>query len=637
MKPYLFYSILSSLLLWFNNAQAQEFPSHYLANAHSHNDYSRPNAFIQAYSLGFGSIEVDLFLKDDELYVAHDWKDIKPDRTFDALYLKPLLNAFKNSKDGFLYPNQGQLQLLIDPKTDGAPILRKLEELLKPYRQFFDSKNNPKAVKLVISGNRPAAKDFKLYDEIFYFDGNLNEIYNQSELARIGLISAPLRAITTWNGLGRLTQEDLLRLTTKVDSVHQLGKKIRFWAAPDTKTTWMEWLKLRIDYINTDKTFELAEFLRSLPKTSYVEQKTHAVYALQNKFPIGKKPKNIILLISDGAGLSQLWAAKYANKGALNVLNMPYAGYLFTQSADNYHTDSAAGGSAIATGHKTKNRYIGVDSLGNSVLNIPEVLFNKGYKTGIVSNDEIIGATPSAFYAHVKERDDIAKITSDLMESNLNLMIAAPHSLFIENDSAILKQMSNKGTFIENNLNNLSSLKKEKVRLFMEDEVDHKWNKLSDNQSDLITSSRMIETSFIPAITFLNNISVKSKGFFLMIEGAKIDGGGHSNALDFTVQEYLSFDRTVGLALKFADENKETLVIVTSDHETGGLTLLDANAQHGKLFGNFATTDHTGIPVPLAAYGPGAEYFQGFIDNTQLSRKIYELLNIKQEKKLSAN
>ncbi|MFD2967827.1 alkaline phosphatase [Sphingobacterium bambusae] len=114
-----------------------------------------------------------------------------------------------------------------------------------------------------------------------------------------------------------------------------------------------------------------------------------------------------------------------------------------------------------------------------------------------------------------------------------------------------------------------------------------------------------------------------------MVEEAKIDGGGHGNSMPFTVTEYLSFDKLVGQALAYADQDGETLVIVTSDHETGGLVVLDANQKSGHVLGNFATTDHTGIPVPLAAYGPGAEHFQGFVDNSEIAKKIYQLLGIK--------
>jgi alkaline phosphatase len=142
--------LLLAVLLFSGIAYGQIKPIAYLPNAHSHNDYTRNNPFKQAYGLGFGSIEVDLFLKDGELYVAHDPHEITKDRTFNKLYLEPILEAYKHSADGFLYPNQGQLQLLIDPKTEGAPILAHLTKLLKPHRELFDSKNNPKAVKLLI-------------------------------------------------------------------------------------------------------------------------------------------------------------------------------------------------------------------------------------------------------------------------------------------------------------------------------------------------------------------------------------------------------------------------------------------------------------------------------------------------------
>jgi len=625
-RIFLFFTIGATSLIT-ANIQAQVKPIAFLPNAHSHNDYTRNNPFNQAYGLGFGSIEVDLFLVDDELYVAHDRHDITKEKTFSKLYLEPILEAYKHSENGYLFPKNGQLQLLIDPKTEGAPILDKLTKLLKPYRELFDSKNNPKAVKLVISGNRPKPSDFSKYDDIFYFDGNLNESYNPQELERIGLISASFSSISKWNGLGRLTDKDLKLVKSKVDSVHNIGKKIRFWAAPDTKTTWYEWQKIGIDFINTDKPFELSEFLINYPKNSYQDANPYSPYQIKENFQHGLKPKNIILLISDGAGLSQLWAAAMVNHGKLNVLNMPVTGYLITQPTDNYHTDSAAGGSAIATGYKTKNRHIGVDSFGQKVQNIPDRLSEIGMKSGIISNDDITGATPSAFYTHVSERDETDSIANDLLSSNLNLIIGGKSSSFEKNNATLIKELKNKGFEIDNGIEKLNSIKSNKALIFAEDEVDHKWNKLDQDQSELKTSYRFIEHTLKPAIDFLNTDN--SKGFFLMIEGAKIDGGGHSNSMGFTVTEYLSFDKLVGQALEYAENNKETLIIVTSDHETGGLVVLDADQKAGNVLGNFTTNDHTGIPVPLMAFGPGSERFQGFLDNTQIAKIIYELKNIK--------
>ena len=624
IKYYLSLAFFCSLSF---NTFSQVKPIGFLPNAHSHNDYTRNNPFNQAYGLGFGSIEADLFLKDGELYVAHDPEDITKERTFSKLYLEPILEAFKHSSDGYLFPNKGQLQLLIDPKTEGAPILEHLTKLLKPHRDLFDSKNNPKAVKLVISGNRPKPADFHKYDEIFYFDGTLNEKFNQQELERIGLISASFSSLSKWNGLGRLTDKDLQKVKTKVDSVHNLGKKIRFWAAPDTKTTWYEWQKIGIDFINTDKPFELSEFLINEPKTVYQENSTYIPYQIKEKFKTGLKPKNIILLISDGAGLFQLWASAMANRGNLNVLNMPYTGYLKTQPTDNYHTDSAAGGSAIATGHKTKNRYIGVDSLGNKVNNLPDRLNTLGMRTGIVSNDEITGATPSAFFTHVNERDLSDSIANDILFSKINLFIGGPNQSFSKNDSSLIKKLKSKGIEIGTSLETVQKSSAKQLLVFQEDQVDHKWNKLDKEQSEIKTSYRFIEHALKPSIDFLKRGN--DKGFFLMIEGAKIDGGGHSNSTGFSITEYLSFDRLVGQALEFAEQDKETLVIVTSDHETGGMIVLDADPKSGRVLASFATNDHTGTPVPLMAFGPAAERFQGFLDNTDIAKIIYDLKGLK--------
>lgn len=624
-----FLSTLVGAAIWIAvPAFAQVKPSGYLQNLHSHNDYTRNHPFVQAYGLGFGSIEVDLFLKDGELYVAHEYNEIAAKKTFDLLYLNPILKAFADSEDGYLYPEKGQLQLLIDPKTDGKAILKLLAEKIKPYRALFDSKNNPKAVKMVISGNRPEPEEFHLYDDVFFFDGELSKTYTVSQLERIGLFSAPFRQFSEWNGLGRLTYQDSIKVKTTIDSVHRLGKKIRFWAAPDTKTTWYEWIKMGIDYINTDRPMAAAEFMQAYPKNNYVNDVFYNPYTpRQKRNTSAERPKNIILLISDGAGLSQLWAAAMANRGQLNVLNMPYTGYLFTGSTDNYHTDSAAGGSALATGVKTRNRYIGVDTSGRPVSNIPDQIAEIGMVSGIVSNDRITGATPSAFYAHVSERNNTDSIAAQLLDSKLSLMIGGEHKVFAEGDSSLIKELRTKNIEVVYGPEYIVGSKSDRLLVFAQDQVDREWDKFKDDQNSTQTAYRLIENVFQPAVSFLEERSA-DKGFFLMVEGAKIDGGGHSNSLPFTVTEYLSFDRMVGQALQYADTRGETLVLVTSDHETGGLVLLDADKDRGHVLGNFATTDHTGIPVPLMAYGPGAELFQGFLDNAEIAKRLYQLFNL---------
>ena len=110
-----------------------------------------------------------------------------------------------------------------------------------------------------------------------------------------------------------------------------------------------------------------------------------------------------------------------------------------------------------------------------------------------------------------------------------------------------------------------------------------------------------------------------------MVEGAKIDKGGHARDISECIDEYLSFDRVVGKAMNFADRDGETLVVVTSDHETGGLILLDGNYHTGTILGNFATNDHTGTPVPIFSYGANADVFTGFIENSDIMEKIISL------------
>jgi len=240
----------------------QKLSDQYLPNAHSHNDYTRENPFYKAYNLGFGSIEVDLFLVDGELYVAHDRKEIQAGRTFDELYLKPLVALYSAANEGSIYPAGGTLQLLIDPKTEGGAMLDLLTQKLLPYRNLFDSRNNSNAVKIVISGNKPDRTTWSKYDDIFYFDADFNIDYTPYQISRIGLFSAPLKHYITWDGLEPLRGSDKQHIVELRDSVHQLDKKIRFWAVPDTKVTWSQWIDLDIDYINTDQPELLSKFIQ---------------------------------------------------------------------------------------------------------------------------------------------------------------------------------------------------------------------------------------------------------------------------------------------------------------------------------------------------------------------------------------
>lgn len=221
-------------------------------NAHSHNDYEQNLPFYDAYARHFGSIEADLWAVDGTLYVAHDSSDIASDRTFEKLYLKPLLHRI-SVNGGQPYKNGQSLQLLIDLKSPYDKVLPLLEKELKPYEKYFDIAENPHAVRLVLSGNMPPADSLHVYDEIFTFDGRLGKDYPTEDLQRITLVSANVQQLVSWKEGTRLTLEKQQILQKVVDSIHHRGKLIRFWATPNTKSAYKQLMELGVDYIGSDK------------------------------------------------------------------------------------------------------------------------------------------------------------------------------------------------------------------------------------------------------------------------------------------------------------------------------------------------------------------------------------------------
>lgn len=250
------------LLVFCSSLNGQTTPQLFMANAHSHNDYVHAEPFTKAYLSGFGSIEVDLFLVEDQLLVAHELDETQPENTFERLYLNPILEAVNKSKTGYIYPENGQLQLLIDIKSAAIPTLTRLLDILLPHRAIFCSDQGPAPVKIVISGNRPEPADYKNYHEIIWFDGRIDEVYNHRSLNRIAMISAPFSAVSNWRGSQTISKEDRRELVKAIRSAHQLDKKFRFWGTPDVPNAWALFLELDVDFINTDKIDEFREYLK---------------------------------------------------------------------------------------------------------------------------------------------------------------------------------------------------------------------------------------------------------------------------------------------------------------------------------------------------------------------------------------
>lgn len=588
-------------------AHAQEYNA---SNIHSHNDYQSKLPFYSAYSNEVGVIEADVFLVENELFVAHTSKEIAPHNTLKSLYLEPLSSKLKNL-GGKAYPSNAPLILMIDIKSDADLTLKTIVQQLKIFPDIISNKN----IKIVISGNRPLPTLWSTYPEFIHFDGRLNENYTENQVERIEMISADLKAITVWNGKGVLTQPDAEKIQQIIKKVHNQNKKIRFWGTQDNVNTYMTLMNLNVDFIGTDKVAELTQFINSIKTTFYQNSVFHQAYVPKNEFK-NKRPKNVILLIGDGMGLTQIYAGYTANKGQLSLFNIPTQGLSITKSSDSYITDSAAGATAMATGHKTNNRFISVDESGKSLKLITQQLAYKNFKTAIISAGNITDATPAAFYAHQPERSHSEPIANDFLSNPSDILIGGGIKEFKtrKDGKDLSKLLIEKGYFFVGKFSSLDTIKNSKLVLLDDSAVVS----MKDGRGDFLSKSLAKATS-----TF----SKTKKPFFIMAEGAQIDHGGHTNNLEYVVREMLDFDKMVGQAMEFVDNNTETLLIVTADHETGGLSLIDGSIEKGYVHGSFSTNDHTAVPVPVFAYGPEADKFMGVYQNTEIYIKIMKVIN----------
>lgn len=232
-------------------------------NAHSHNDYENDIPFLLAYNNHFGSIEADIWAINGELFVAHYEKEIVPSRTLDSLYIQPIVRIFRQNKGKAWKDNPGTFQLLIDLKTPFEPTLSLLIHKLIQYPDVFNPKINKNSVRIVITGNRPEPGKFVNYPGFIFFDGNLNQNFSKKQLKRIALYSENFRNFSSWNGEGEIIEKEKIRLNGIIDSVHSVKKKIRFWNVPDDINAWDTFMKMKVDFINTDKIVKLAGFLNN--------------------------------------------------------------------------------------------------------------------------------------------------------------------------------------------------------------------------------------------------------------------------------------------------------------------------------------------------------------------------------------
>lgn len=330
------------------------------------------------------------------------------------------------------------------------------------------------------------------------------------------------------------------------------------------------------------------------------------------------KAKNIIFLIGDGMGLHQMYAAYTANGGSLDMMRVSHVGLQTNFSANRYITDSAASGTALACGTKTKNGMIGMDTARNEVESILKVAERNGMATGLVSTSAITHATPASFIANEVSRNDYEAIAADFLKTDIDLFIGGGLDHFTKREDGrdLTKELEANGYTVATNIDQF---------------VAHTSGKLAaltapvHNPNMLEGRDDMLPFATNKAIELLDQ---NEEGFFVMIEGSQIDWGGHGNNQEYVIQETLDFDAAVKVALDFAEQDGETLVVVTADHETGGMMILNGNIEEGKVETIFTTGGHTGIIIPVYAYGPGAELFTGIYDNTDFKSKFMQALGI---------
>ncbi|WP_367865317.1 alkaline phosphatase [Pedobacter sp. WC2423] len=584
-------------------------------SGHSHNDYKQNIPLLRAYYAGMGSIEADVFLKDGQLFVAHELKEIKPEATLLKQYLQPLYRLYKENGNHPYANHQLKLQLVIDIKEDYQHVLPQLLKELKPFQDMVNRPVNPDAVSIVISGDMPAPENFKDYPALISFDGRPAKVYTKEQLVRVAMISDDLKNYTVWNGKGTPTKIDQDKLLKVIHAAHQQNKPFRFWDTQDSPNTWLELEKFGVDWINTDAPEKLRDFYLRKDKLTYTNPVPYPVYQPTYQADgSDKKVKNVILLIGDGMGLAQIHAGWIANHGNLNITMIRNSGFSQTAASNSGNTDSAAGGSAIAMGEKTNNRYIGMGPDDKKRTNLADTLAGYGLKSGIISAGDITDATPAVFYAHQLDRSYNDAIAKDFLESHVDILVGSNQKSFLQNpDADLIKKLEAKGYTLSKSIADFKQKSNGKQLVLLPDSATRP---VKDGRGDMLAQS-LKQT--------IKLLSANKKGFFIMTEGAQIDYGGHVNDLKYVVTELHDFDKTVAEALRFADQDGETLVLITADHETGGLTLLDASATEGRIQGEFSTNDHTNIMVPVYAYGPHSGDFTGTYPNNEIFKKIMKL------------
>ncbi len=332
--------------------------------------------------------------------------------------------------------------------------------------------------------------------------------------------------------------------------------------------------------------------------------------------------RNIILLIGDGMGLSSVTMMQFEDIDKPTIFDRAANIALTrTYSLDNRVTDSAAAGTALATGHKTNNTFLGITPEGEHLTSLTAHAAERGMATGLVVTTYLQHATPAAFYAHSESRHDYQLITRQLVDSHIDVAIGGGMHYFKEeygDMDNILKALKKSDFALAKNMADVAKYDGRNSLLAL----------LADYDMGANSGSYLSEAT-AEAIRLLERRG-GDKGFVLMVEGSLIDGMGHGNDAEAMKLEMESFMAAVECAVEYAECTPGTLVVVTADHETGGLSIVSGNADFNLseqgLEYRWGTDGHSAQMVPVYLYGAGAELINGIMENSALGERLIDII-----------
>jgi alkaline phosphatase len=319
------------------------------------------------------------------------------------------------------------------------------------------------------------------------------------------------------------------------------------------------------------------------------------------------KPKNVILFIGDGMGPAHVTAARYARGDAFRIGTMPVVGLSTTQCADRTVTDSAAGASALATGTKANYEALSIAPSGVPMLTVLERAEKGGKATGIVTTTDFYDATPAAFTAHAGHRRRYGEIIPQILRSGAEVIAGGGLTSFGKGEvPAFDAALAGTGYTVVTKRADLDSATGEKVLVLFESQ---------ERDRDNPDFPLPVLTRFA-----IDRLKGDPDGFFLLVEHEGTDSGSHQNNSADVTAALKSLDEAVGIALDFAASRQDTLVVVTADHETGGMRVSETAGRRWRM--EWSSAEHTATAVPVFAFGPGSAVFAGFQDNTDVGKKL---------------